>query len=252
MRSPPTNAGAAGTGEARRLAPRALSAEQVPGLNFSVVGAGVLEHSAAPTLRFELRIDAGHATIRSLSLNALIRIVAPARRYSRAEELRLYDLFGAPREWGRSLRPLVWAQTSFVVPAFEGSVVTGLCVPCSYDFDVAANKYLHAVRECSVPLEFLFSGSVFYADPAGALRTARLPWDRECRHDMPARLWHEMMERYFPNSAWLRVRRDVFDRLAAFRSEQGLPTWESTLEALLPPESAGPAEALPSRTDARP
>ena len=73
-----------------------------------------------------------------------------------------------------------------VVPPFEGAVSPRLCVPCSYDFDVAADKYLHAVRKGGIPLEFLFSGSLFYADASGALRTVRLPWDRECRFTMPA------------------------------------------------------------------
>lgn len=228
------------TGAGRR-APHPFADEPLPELDFSVEGASVEPHAAVPTLRFDLRVDAGATSVRSLSLNTQVRIVATGRRYDAGEEARLFEVFGAPREWGRSLRSLLWAHTSSVVTAFEGSRVTDLRVPCSYDFDVAANKYLHALRRGDVPLEFLFSGSVFYEGPNGGLRTARLPWDRECRFDMPARMWHEMMERYFPNSAWLRVRRDVFDRLLAFRSGQGLPTWEATLEALLPDE-APPSE----------
>lgn len=209
-------------------------AEELPDLEFSVVGAGVERHAAVPTLRFDLRIDAGASIIRSLSLNVLVRIVATQRAYDSGEQERLFELFGAPRDWGRSLRTLMWTQTSFTVPAFEGVEHTALCVPCSYDFDVAAAKYLHALGDGSIPLEFLFSGSVFYRGPGGALRTVRLSWEKECRYDMPVRAWRETMDTYFPNSAWLRVRRDVFDRLQAFRSAQGLPTWEATLEALLP------------------
>jgi hypothetical protein len=135
----------------------------------------------------------------------------------------------------------MWAQVAVVVPPFEGVVKTPLTVPCSYDFDVAADKYLHALRDGVIPLEFLFSGSVFYQGPGGALRTVRLSWEKETRYDMPASLWHGMMERYFPNSAWLRVRKDVFDRLAAYRSDHGHPTWEAALEGLLPADPGGRA-----------
>ena len=224
--------------QARFPAQQTAAAEPSPTLDFGVTDAGVVEHAAQPMLRFDLRVDAGGASIRSLSLNVQIRIVSPARRYDEAERGRLFELFGAERDWGRSLRPLLWSQTSFVVPAFEGAETVELRVPCSYDFDVAAHKYLHAVRDGTIPLELLFSGSVFYAGPGGALRTVRLPWDRECRFDMPAALWHDVMARYFPNSAWLRVRRDVFDRLHAFRSDHGLTSWEATLEALLRPAPA--------------
>lgn len=234
-----------GAGSAGRAPPfPGGSAEPTPTLDFVIAGAEVLAHAAAPTLAFDLRIEAGDASIRSLSLNCNVRIAAPRRGYDDAEQARLFELFGAPKEWGRSLRGLSWAQTSFVVPAFEGETAASLEVACSYDFDVAANKYLHALRDGAIPLEFLFSGSVFYRGPGGALRTVRLPWDREASFDMPAGLWHAVMERYFPNSAWLRVRRDVFDRLIAFRSGRGLPTWDATLEALLPEEPAdreGPA-----------
>jgi hypothetical protein len=46
-------------------------------------------------------------------------------------------------------------------------------------------------------------------------------------------LWKEMMEQYFPNSAWIRIHRDAFDRLYDFKVRKGLPTWEATVEALL-------------------
>ena len=41
------------------------------------------------------------------------------------------------------------------------------------------------------------------------------------------------METYYPNTAWLGLRKDVFDRLNAYRSRSGLPTWEQTVEKLL-------------------
>ncbi|MFW6084678.1 MAG: DUF6084 family protein, partial [Gemmatimonadota bacterium] len=137
------------------------------------------------------------------------------------------------------------SQTTLVMPPFEGVGHAALSIPCSYDFDVAAHKYLHALREGEIPLEFLFSGSVYYRGPGGALRTIRLSWDKECRFDMPGGMWHEVMDAYFPNSAWLRVRRDLFDRLLDYRSSRGHPTWEATLDDLLPSEPGGPTTPEP-------
>ena len=50
---------------------------------------------------------------------------------------------------------------------------------------------------------------------------------------MPVRLWKEMMEHYFPNSAWIRLRRDAFEGLYDYKIREGLPTWEAAVEALL-------------------
>jgi hypothetical protein len=85
-----------------------------------------------------------------------------------------------------------------------------------------------------VPLAFLFSGTVFYADGAGALQVAPIPWDKESRFRLPVKSWREMMDIYYPNSAWLCLRRDVFERLYQFKVEHGIPTWEQALERVLP------------------
>jgi hypothetical protein len=42
-----------------------------------------------------------------------------------------------------------------------------------------------------------------------------------------------MMDEYYPNSAWLSLRRDAFERLYEFKVRNGLPTWEQALERLL-------------------
>ena len=38
--------------------------------------------------------------------------------------------------------------------------------------------------------------------------------------------------RVFPNSAWIRVNRDLFDELRRFKIATGLPTWDAALERL--------------------
>jgi hypothetical protein len=44
----------------------------------------------------------------------------------------------------------------------------------------------------------------------------------------------KMMDTYYPNSAWLCLRRDVFERLYEYKRCHGIPTWEQALEGLLP------------------
>jgi hypothetical protein len=84
-----------------------------------------------------------------------------------------------------------------------------------------------------VPLEFLFSGSVFYTEPGGLLQTARIAWDREAEYRLPVRVWREAMDRHFPGAAWMRLGRPAFDRLRAYKAQHGLRTLEDAVERLL-------------------
>ena len=131
------------------------------------------------------------------------------------------------------MRSLLWTHTTLQVPRFSGSTVVDMPVPCTYDLEVVASKYFYALEDGEVPLEFLFSGTVFYAGEGGRLQIARISWEKEAEYRMPVRLWKEMMERYFPNSAWIRLHKDAFDQLYDYKVRMGLPTWEAAVEALL-------------------
>jgi hypothetical protein len=203
-----------------------------PTLTFAVESAEAVRYTAAPTIAFELRIESD-GDVRSMMLQAQIRIAAPARAYDDETQERLRDLFGAPEGWGRTLRSLLWTHATVLVPAFSGTTTVEVPVACTYDFEVAAAKYLHALEDGDVPLELLFSGTVFYAGESGSLRTARISWASESAFRMPVSVWQQAVESAFPGSAWLRVRRDLFDRLVAYRTRRTLPTWEAVLEELL-------------------
>jgi hypothetical protein len=206
----------------------------VPDLNFRVEGAEVLEFAAVPSLLFKLRIENGEEEpIRSVALNTQIRIAATQRHYDTMEQERLLEVFGEPNRWRNTLRSLLWTHTVLQVPPFSGSTVVDMPVPCTYDLEVIAAKYFYALEDGEVPLEFLFSGTVFYAGEDGRLQVARISWEKEAEFRLPVRLWKEMMERYFPNSAWIRLRKDAFDRLYDYKAHRGLPTWEAVIEALL-------------------
>jgi hypothetical protein len=203
-----------------------------PELAFSIEDGGVLEHAAVPTLRFALRVEST-GDVRSLSLNVQLRIAATRRTYSDEEEEGLRELFGRPEQWGRSLRSLHWTNVALHVPAFRGSTLAELQVPCTYDLDVTASKYLNAVRDGEVPLEFLFGGTLFYGGPDGGLQVRPIAWSQEAEFRLPAAAWREMMDRHFPGTAWLRLERDTFDRLHAYRARHAHLTWEETVDALL-------------------
>jgi hypothetical protein len=206
----------------------------VPDLEFKLEGAEVADFAAIPSLVFKLRIEnLEDEPVRSVALNTQIRIAATGRHYEAAEQERLLELFGEPSRWKDTLRSLLWTHTVLQVPRFSGSTVVDMPVACTYDLEVVAAKYFYALQDGEVPLEFLFSGTIFYAGEGGRLQTTRISWEKEAEFRLPVRLWKEMMDQYFPNSAWVRLRKDAFDQLYDYKIRKGLPTWEATVEALL-------------------
>ena len=204
----------------------------LPTLAFQVESAGPVRFAAAPTVAFALRIGSDRP-VRSVALNTQIRISPARRRYSDRDQERLAELFGPPGQWGETLRTFRWALVSTLVPPFEDVTAVELTVPCTYDLEVATAKYFYGLDEGDVPLEFLFSGTIFFAAEGVGLQTAQIPWESELGYRMPVRVWKDAMECHFPGSAWLRLRDDVFERLVAYKARHALPTWEATLDRLL-------------------
>jgi hypothetical protein len=210
----------------------------VPDLNFQVEGAKAEPFAASPLLVFKLRIANSIAgePIHSIALRCQIQIEVTRRQYTPQDQERLRDLFGEPERWGQTLRNMLWTHANVVVTPFTGSTVVDLQVPCTFDFNVAAAKYFHGLGDGEVPLNLMFSGTIFYANDEGNLQVTQIPWDRESHFRLPVRVWREMMDIYYPNSAWLCLRRDVFDRLYQYKVRRGIPTWEQALEKLLKDE----------------
>jgi hypothetical protein len=203
-----------------------------PELDFAIASAGPLQHAAGPTLRFELEVKSP-AAIKSIALNAEIRIAATRRAYDAAAQARLVELFGRPEDWGRNLHSLHWTTANVTVLPFTGRTTVDVLVPCSYDLEVAGAKYLNALEDGDVPLEFLFSGTVFYAADDGRLQVARISWEKETAYRLPVAVWRETIERHFPGAGWLRLDRKTFERLSDYKARHALLTWEDTIEALM-------------------
>ena len=207
----------------------------MPELSFQVEGAEVVPFAASPLLCFKLRIanaDAGEQ-IQSVSLRCQIQIETTKRHYTAEEKERLRDLFGEPERWGHTLRAMLWTHATAIVTPFAGSTLVDLHVPCTFDFNVAATKYFAGLESGEVPLNLMFSGTVFYEGGERGLHAVQIPWDREAHFRLPVGVWEEMMDHYYPNSAWLRLRRDVFERLYRYKMSRGIPTWEQTIESLM-------------------
>ena len=207
----------------------------MPDLSFSVVSADVVPFAAAPTLAFKLHLtnaDQSEA-IHTVVLRCQIQIEVTRRPYTAAEKENLRDLFGEPERWGQTLRSLLWANTSVVVPPFAGATTVDLQIPCTFDFSVATTKYFNGLADGEIPVFIMFSGSVFYADGTGGLSVAPISWNKETKFRLPLKVWKDMMDAYYPNSAWLCLRRDVFEDLQRFKVARGIPTWEQAFETML-------------------
>jgi hypothetical protein len=207
----------------------------MPELSFSITGVEPAAKGLTPLLRFSLALanQPARQSVYAALLHVQIQIQAPARSYSPEEKERLRELFGPPDRWQHTLRNRFWTSVTAIVNGFTDETRVSLLVPCTCDLTFAATKYFYALEDGDVPLLFLFSGTVFYESAGGKMQIEQVARDKECHYRMPLSVWKTQMERHYPNSALLNLRRDVFDRLYAFKCEQGLATWEQALEQLL-------------------
>lgn len=211
----------------------------MPELEFKVLGATTARYAAVPTLNLRLAIAHGdvaaRASIQSIALQCQIRIDPRRRVYKPGEKERLSELFGAPARWSRTLQSLLWTHVGMVVPGFdEAGTEIDLPVPCSFDFNVAATKYFHALEYEKVPLLLLFSGSIFYRDAEEHLAMCFIGQDKEARFRLPFAVWQDMMDAYYPNQTWLALDRSVFEALHAYKRRNGYTDFDEALTNLLP------------------
>jgi hypothetical protein len=205
----------------------------VTSLSFAVVGARAEPYAAVPTLVLRLRVtEADGQPIHAAALRCQLMIEPQRRRYEAAEEDRLLEMFGETPRWGDTLRPFLWTQLSAMVTGFTGATEIDLPVPCTYDFDVAAAKYLHALAQGVIPVLLLFSGTVFSKGATG-FSAEPVAWHEEASYRLPVSVWRDVMDLYFPDAGWLRVRRATIDALQRFKAARALPSWDDVVEQLL-------------------
>lgn len=202
-------------------------------VSFEVLGARAEAFAAVPTLMLRLRITSpANSPVHAMALRCQIMIEPKRRHYDGAEERRLTELFGETPRWGDTLRPFLWANVGMTVNGFSDSTEVDLPITCTYDFEIASTKYMHALDDGEIPIVVMFSGTVFAKSAAG-LSAVPVSWSEESSYRLPVALWREMMDLYFPNCAWLRLGRQTLDSLQRYKVDRALRTWDETFEMLL-------------------
>lgn len=208
---------------------------RMPDLDFEVTDVDPATRGLTPLLHFKLKITnrPEEETIHSVMLQAQIQIQSPQRAYSPNEKEKLFELFGPPEQWGQTLRNKLWTHAHTNAGSFRGATEAVLAVPCSYDLNLAATKYFYGIEEGEVPLLFLFSGTIFYAGADGRLQVQQISWNKEAAYRMPVARWKEIMQAHYPNTGWLYLESEIFERLCAYKRRSGMATWEQVFAKLL-------------------
>jgi Family of unknown function (DUF6084) len=204
-----------------------------PDLDFTCAEVVPDVYAAGPTVVFKMTAtEASGSRVHAVALRCQVRVEPVRRHYSEGEADKVVDLFGDRSRWGQTLQPMQLAFISQVLPTFTHECAFDLVMPCSYDVDVAAHKYLTALEDGDVPLLLLFSGTVFTGSP-GSIQVQPVPWHKETHVRMPVAVWRAAMDAHFPGQAWIRVDRSTYDRLAVSRGRHGLTGWDALLQRLL-------------------
>jgi Family of unknown function (DUF6084) len=202
--------------------------------DFEVLSAEAVRHSAAPAMRFVLKVtDGSGASVAGIVLSAQVQIDPARRRYDDATREKLVELFGAPERWASTTRSFLWTQVGARVQPFQGQAVFDLLVPATYDLEVAAAKYVYSLPDGEVPLSLHFSGTVFYESGDGRLQLTMVPWSCSAKFGLPVETWRAMMAEHYPGGGWVRLETETLDRLAEHKAREGLPSFDATLRSLL-------------------
>ena len=207
----------------------------MPDLKFEIISSEVKQFAISPTLSFKLQITNAieNEEVYAAALKCQVMVEAIKRTYNENAKDKLHELFGEPFRWDETLKSFFWTIINIPVPRFTGKTAVEITIPCSEDQAIAAGKYFYAVSDGDVSLAFLFSGTLFYKDAQGNLQISLVPWEKEAFCKMPASLWQNMMDIYFPNCRWLRVPKETYDKLVRFKAQSAYPTLEAALESIL-------------------
>ncbi|MEP7076079.1 MAG: DUF6084 family protein [Acidobacteriota bacterium] len=176
-------------------------------------------------------------------LRCQIQIETVRRQYNGDEKEKLFELYGEPERWGQTLKTMLWTHSNLTVQPFTADALVDVPLPCTFDFNVAATKYLDGLEDGDIPICVLFSGTVFYHDAADSVQIDQISWDREANYRVPVSVWKQMMEHYYPNSVWLNLRKDVFEKLRDYKIRRGITSWEQAFERLIA-DDLGPVANL--------
>jgi len=200
---------------------------------FAVLDVAPEPYTVTPVLTARVRVASDtEEPVHAIALRCQVRIEPLRRSYSDEEAAGLVDLFGTRERWASTQRTFLWQHCTAMVPGFVDNTTLALPLDCSYDFEVAAAKYLHALRDGTLPLQFLFSGTIFMKSERG-FSVQQVSWDCEDRYDMPVAVWRQLIAQHYPNTGWVRLRHETVTALAGYKSAHGMLDLDDAVTALL-------------------
>lgn len=207
-------------------------------VTFAVLDVFPEPYAVTPVLTARIGIAAlGDEPVHAIALRAQIRIEPLRRGYTDEEAAALLDLFGTRDRWSTTQHTFLWQHSGVMVQGFTGTAQVDLPLDCTYDFEVTAAKYFHALRDGNISLQFLFSGTVFTKGQQGFAVTP-VPWDREDHYDMPVSVWRSLIDMHYPHTGWIRLHYNTIDALADYKARHGLLGLDDTVTALLASQAA--------------
>lgn len=208
-------------------------------VNFSILDVVPEPYSVSPRLIARVGLTAAGADpVHAIALRCQVRIEPLRRPYGDDEAAGLADMFGPRSRWATTQRTFLWQHTTAMVQGFTRSAEVDLPLECTYDFEVTGAKYLHALHDGIVPLQFLFSGTIFTRGERG-FAVAQVPWDQEDHYDMPVTVWTDLVHQHYPNSGWVRLGHDTVTALTEYKSMHGMLDIDEAVTSLLAGARAG-------------
>ena len=199
--------------------------------------------------------------VHAIALRCQVRIEPQRRGYADDEAAGLIDLFGARERWASTLHAVPVAAVQRDGAGFTGVTEVNLPLPCTYDFEVAASKYLHALRDGDVPLLFLFSGTVFTKGPRRLRRRSRSRGTARTATTCPVSVWRDLIAAALPEHRLAAAGPRHPRRAAAYKvgARPARPATTRSTDAagsrrgrvpMTPPTASGPAPS-PTRCSTR-
>jgi hypothetical protein len=198
-------------------------------VSFAVLDVTAEPYAVSPLLNARIGVTtSGEDPVHAIALRCQVRIEPLRRSYSDDEAAGLTDLFGGRERWATTQRTFLWQHCATMVQGFTGHTTATLPLECTYDFEVAAA----ALRDGAVPLQFLFSGTVFVNSERG-FSVQQVSWDCEDNYAMPVTVWRDLIAQHYPNTGWIRLSHETIAELAGYRSAHGMLDFDHAVTSLL-------------------
>jgi uncharacterized protein DUF6084 len=215
-------------------APASVAEPSLPEPAFALDDIDFVPFAAAPTLRFRFSVsEPSEREVYTIALSIQINIDPARRTYDGPSRERLYELFGEPERWPATTRSFFWTRVDTMIQGFVGRTTFEVAVPCTYDLEVAASKYMSSLPDGAVPLGLHFSGRVFYRGDADRLQMVPVTWSGSAQCDLPVAVWQAMIAHHYPHVGWIRLHADTLDLLGRYKARRGATSFDAAVVELL-------------------